>query len=88
MLPHLLIKKYMLPCPYVGMYLHGDKYAHHPFLQDLILFAMPSPNGMAEASGNTPGNMNADGTSANRVYSKSSANASESTSDRSDIVLA
>ena len=49
---------------------------------------MPSPNGMAEASGNTPGNMNADGTSANRVYSKSSANASESTSDGSDIFLA
>ncbi|XP_054825705.1 bZIP transcription factor 16-like isoform X1 [Prosopis cineraria] len=52
------------PHPYVAMYPHGGIYAHpsmpsgsYPFSS----FAMPSPNGIAEPSGNTLGNMEADG---------------------------
>ncbi|KAF8412775.1 hypothetical protein HHK36_000745 [Tetracentron sinense] len=52
------------PHPYVAMYPHGGLYAHpsmtpgsHPFSP----YAMPSPNGNAEASGNVPGGMEADG---------------------------
>lgn len=51
------------PHPYVAMYPHGGIYAHPsiPGSYPFSPFAMPSPNGMAEASGNTPGNMEADG---------------------------
>ncbi|XP_039028657.1 bZIP transcription factor 16-like isoform X2 [Hibiscus syriacus] len=52
------------PHPYVAMYPHGGIYAHpslplgsYPFSP----FAMPSPNGIDEASGNTPGSMEMDG---------------------------
>ncbi|KAK4252701.1 hypothetical protein QN277_014445 [Acacia crassicarpa] len=52
------------PHPYVAMYPHGGIYAHpsmpsgsYPFSP----FAMPSPNGIADPSGNTLGNMEADG---------------------------
>ncbi|KAF3951299.1 hypothetical protein CMV_023035 [Castanea mollissima] len=50
------------PHPYVAMYPHGGIYAHPsiPGSYPFSPFAMPSPNGMAEASGNTPGNMEAD----------------------------
>ncbi|KAB1669234.1 hypothetical protein ES319_1Z063000v1 [Gossypium barbadense] len=46
------------PHPYVAMYPHGGIYAHPSIPPS---FAMPSPNGIVEASGNTPGNMEADG---------------------------
>ncbi|KAI4328021.1 hypothetical protein L6164_020418 [Bauhinia variegata] len=52
------------PHPYVAMYPHGGIYAHPsmpPGSYPFSPFAMPSPNGIAEASGNTPGNMEADG---------------------------
>ncbi|KAB1216203.1 Transcription factor HBP-1a [Morella rubra] len=52
------------PHPYVAMYPHGGIYAHPsipPGSYPFSPFAMPSPNGMVEASGNTPGNMEADG---------------------------
>lgn len=45
------------PHPYVAMYPHGGLYAHPsmpPGSYPFSPFAMPSPNGMAEASGNTP----------------------------------
>ncbi|XP_048319624.1 bZIP transcription factor 16 isoform X1 [Ziziphus jujuba] len=52
------------PHPYVAMYPHGV-YAHPsmpPGSYPFSPFAMPSPNGIAEASGNTtPGSMEADG---------------------------
>ncbi|KAL8107658.1 bZIP transcription factor 16-like isoform X4 [Apium graveolens] len=52
------------PHPYV-MYPHGGIYAHPsmpPGSYPFSPFAMPSPNGVAaEASGNTPGSMEADG---------------------------
>ncbi|KAG6633723.1 bZIP transcription factor 16-like isoform X1 [Carya illinoinensis] len=50
------------PHPYVAMYPHGV-YAHPsmpPGSYPFSPFAMPSPNGMAETSVNTPGNMEAD----------------------------
>ncbi|KAG8375136.1 hypothetical protein BUALT_Bualt10G0069000 [Buddleja alternifolia] len=53
------------PHPYV-MYPHGGIYAHPtmaPGSYPFSPFAMPSPNGIAEASGNTPGNMEVDGKS-------------------------
>ncbi|KAK6947365.1 Basic-leucine zipper domain [Dillenia turbinata] len=46
------------PHPYVAMYPHGGIYAHPsipPGSYPFSPFAMPSPNGIAEASGNTPG---------------------------------
>ncbi|KAL0329924.1 UNVERIFIED_CONTAM: bZIP transcription factor 16 [Sesamum radiatum] len=46
------------PHPYVAMYSHGGIYAHPtmaPGSYPFSPFAMPSPNGIAEASGNTPG---------------------------------
>ncbi|XP_044503504.1 bZIP transcription factor 16-like [Mangifera indica] len=52
------------PHPYVAMYPHGGIYAHPsipPGSYPFSPFAMPSPNGIAEASGNTPGIMEADG---------------------------
>ncbi|XP_027359656.1 bZIP transcription factor 16 isoform X2 [Abrus precatorius] len=52
------------PHPYVAMYPHGGIYAHPsmpPGSYPFSPFAMPSPNGIAEASGNTPGSMEADG---------------------------
>ncbi|PPR97009.1 hypothetical protein GOBAR_AA23669 [Gossypium barbadense] len=52
------------PHPYVAMYPHGGIYAHPsipPGSYPFSPFAMPSPNGIVEASGNTPGNMEADG---------------------------
>jgi len=52
------------PHPYVAMYPHGGIYAHPsmpPGSYPFSPFAIPSPNGMAEASGNTPGNMEVDG---------------------------
>ncbi|KAE9606998.1 putative transcription factor bZIP family [Lupinus albus] len=50
------------PHPYVAMYPHGGIYAHpsmHPGSYPFSPFAMPS-NGIVEASGNTPGSMEAD----------------------------
>lgn len=52
------------PHPYVAMYPHGGIYAHPsipPGSYPFSPFAMPSPNGIVEASGNTPGSMEADG---------------------------
>lgn len=52
------------PHPYVAMYPHGGIYAHPsmpPGSYPFSPFAIPSPNGMAEASGNTPGNVEVDG---------------------------
>ncbi|KAJ4842576.1 bZIP transcription factor 16 [Turnera subulata] len=52
------------PHPYVAMYPHGGIYAHPsiaPGSYPFSPFAMPSPNGIAETSGNTPGSMEADG---------------------------
>ncbi|KAK6934936.1 G-box binding protein, multifunctional mosaic region [Dillenia turbinata] len=46
------------PHPYVAMYPHGGIYAHPsipPGSYPFSPFAMPSPNGIAEPSGNTPG---------------------------------
>ncbi|KAL0304906.1 UNVERIFIED_CONTAM: bZIP transcription factor 16 [Sesamum angustifolium] len=54
------------PHPYVAMYPHGGIYAHPtlaPGSYPFSPFAMPSPNGVAEACGNTPGNMEVDGKS-------------------------
>ncbi|KAH8513828.1 hypothetical protein H0E87_006911 [Populus deltoides] len=51
------------PHPYVAMYPHGV-YAHPsipPGSYPFSPFAMPSPNGIAEVSGNTPGSMEAEG---------------------------
>ncbi|KAK8483264.1 hypothetical protein V6N11_028540 [Hibiscus sabdariffa] len=51
------------PHPYVAMYPHGGIYAHPsipPGSYPFSPFAMPSPNGIVEASGNTPGNIEAD----------------------------
>ncbi|KAE8672215.1 putative DNAJ heat shock N-terminal domain-containing protein [Hibiscus syriacus] len=50
--------------PYVAMYPHGGIYAHPslpPGSYPFSPFAMPSPNGIAEASGNTPGSTEMDG---------------------------
>ncbi|GLT58470.1 hypothetical protein SLA2020_313600 [Shorea laevis] len=50
------------PHPYVAMYPHGV-YAHPsipPGSYPFSPFAVPSPNGVAEASGNTPGSMETD----------------------------
>ncbi|KAK8578976.1 hypothetical protein V6N13_142218 [Hibiscus sabdariffa] len=52
------------PHPYIAMYPHGGIYAHPsipPGSYPFSPFAMPSPNGIVEASGNTPGNTEADG---------------------------
>ncbi|XP_062027537.1 bZIP transcription factor 16-like [Rosa rugosa] len=52
------------PHPYVAMYPHGGLYAHPsmpPGSYPFSPFAMPSPNGILEASGNTPGSIEADG---------------------------
>ncbi|XVF13688.1 hypothetical protein REPUB_Repub08aG0229500 [Reevesia pubescens] len=52
------------PHPYVAMYPHGGIYAHPsmpPGSYPFSPFAMPSPNGIVEASGNTPGSMEMDG---------------------------
>ncbi|KAA8522001.1 hypothetical protein F0562_012685 [Nyssa sinensis] len=49
--------------PYVAMYPHGGIYAHPsipPGSYPFSPFAMPSPNGIAEATVNTPGSMEAD----------------------------
>ncbi|CAA2994559.1 bZIP transcription factor 16-like [Olea europaea subsp. europaea] len=54
------------PHPYVAMYPPGSVYAHPtipPGSYPFSPFAMPSPNGIAEASPNTPGNMELDGKS-------------------------
>ncbi|KAL7164800.1 hypothetical protein ACSBR2_040658 [Camellia fascicularis] len=51
------------PHPYVAMYPHGGIYAHPsmpPGSYPFSPFAIPSPNGVAEASGNTPSSMEAD----------------------------
>ncbi|KAK9667778.1 hypothetical protein RND81_13G010700 [Saponaria officinalis] len=51
------------PHPYVAMYPHGGVYAHPsmpPGSYPFAPFAMPSPNGMVEASGNTHGSADAD----------------------------
>ncbi|CAA0812068.1 basic region/leucine zipper transcription factor 16 [Striga hermonthica] len=53
------------PHPYV-MYPHGSIYAHPtmaPGSYPFSPFAMPSPNGIVEASGNAPGNTEVDGKS-------------------------
>ncbi|KAL8536403.1 hypothetical protein ACS0TY_011863 [Phlomoides rotata] len=53
------------PHPYV-MYPHGGIYAHPtmaPGSYPFSPFAMPSPNGIAEVSGNVPGNVETDGKS-------------------------
>ncbi|KAL2937740.1 bZIP transcription factor 16 [Bienertia sinuspersici] len=52
------------PHPYMAMYPHGGLYAHPsmpPGSYPFSPFAMPSPNGMAEASGNPPVNADLDG---------------------------
>ncbi|KAF7829180.1 bZIP transcription factor 16 isoform X1 [Senna tora] len=52
------------PHPYVAMYPHGGIYAHPsmpPGSYPFSPFAVPSPNGIAEASGNTLGGMESDG---------------------------
>ncbi|CDP11682.1 unnamed protein product [Coffea canephora] len=52
------------PHPYVAMYPPGGIYAHPsipPGSYPFSPFAMASPNGVAEASGNTPGNTEVDG---------------------------
>ncbi|XP_058768151.1 bZIP transcription factor 16-like isoform X4 [Vicia villosa] len=52
------------PHPYVAMYPHGGLYAHPsmpPGSYPFSPYAMPSPNGMVDASGNTPGSSEADG---------------------------
>ncbi|CAJ2636099.1 bZIP transcription factor 16-like isoform X1 [Trifolium pratense] len=53
------------PHPYVTMYPHhGGIYAHPsmpPGSYPFSPYAMPSPNGMVDASGNTPGSSEADG---------------------------
>lgn len=54
------------PHPYVAMYPPGGLYAHPsipPGSYPFSPFAMPSPNGIAETSGTTPGSMEADGKS-------------------------
>ncbi|KAL6501783.1 hypothetical protein OROGR_026916 [Orobanche gracilis] len=54
------------PHPYVAMYPHGGIYAHPtmaPGSYPFSPFAMPSQNGVAEAYGNTSGNMEVDGKS-------------------------
>ncbi|KAL8498567.1 hypothetical protein ACS0TY_021778 [Phlomoides rotata] len=54
------------PHSYVAMYPHGGIYAHPtmaPASYPFSPFPMPSPNGVAEASGNTPSNMEVDGKS-------------------------
>ncbi|XVF52050.1 hypothetical protein PTKIN_Ptkin04bG0233900 [Pterospermum kingtungense] len=51
------------PHPYVAMYPHGGIYAHPsipPGSYPFSPFAMPSPNGIVEASGTTPGSMETD----------------------------
>ncbi|XAR70678.1 hypothetical protein NMG60_11027614 [Bertholletia excelsa] len=51
------------PHPYVAMYPHGGIYAHPsmpPGSYPFSPFAVPSPNGVAEASGNTPGSVEPD----------------------------
>lgn len=52
------------PHPYMAMYPHGGIYAHPsmpPGSYPFSPFAMPSPNGVAEASGNQPSSMEAEG---------------------------
>ncbi|XP_038678990.1 bZIP transcription factor 16-like isoform X2 [Tripterygium wilfordii] len=52
------------PPPYVAMYPHGGIYAHPsipPVSYPFSPFAMPSPNGIPDASGNAPGSIEADG---------------------------
>ncbi|KAM0967318.1 hypothetical protein ACFX13_023329 [Malus domestica] len=52
------------PHPYVAMYPHGGLYAHPsmpPGSYPFSPFAMPTPNGIVEVSGNIPGSMEADG---------------------------
>ncbi|XP_044466368.1 bZIP transcription factor 16-like [Mangifera indica] len=61
---HLIPPYATPPHPYVAMYPHGGIYAHPsipPGSYPFSPFAMPSPNGIIEASGNTPGSMEADG---------------------------
>ncbi|XAR54763.1 hypothetical protein NMG60_11030050 [Bertholletia excelsa] len=52
------------PHPYVAMYPHGGIYAHPSIptgSYSFSPFAMPSPNGIVEASGNTPSSVEVDG---------------------------
>ncbi|XP_019105091.1 bZIP transcription factor 68 isoform X2 [Beta vulgaris subsp. vulgaris] len=52
------------PHPYVAMYPHGGLYAHPsmpPGSYPFSPFAMPSPNGIADAPGNIPASTEADG---------------------------
>ncbi|XP_021768278.1 bZIP transcription factor 16-like [Chenopodium quinoa] len=52
------------PHPYMAMYPHGGLYAHPsmpPGSYPFSPFAMPSPNGVAEAPGNTPASAEVDG---------------------------
>ncbi|XP_021765567.1 bZIP transcription factor 16-like [Chenopodium quinoa] len=52
------------PHPYMAMYPHGGLYAHPsmpPGSYPFSPFAMPSPNGVAEAPGNTPASVEVDG---------------------------
>ncbi|KAK1430754.1 hypothetical protein QVD17_13728 [Tagetes erecta] len=54
------------PHPYVAMYPPGGIYAHPsmpPGSYPFSPYAIPSPNGVAEVSGNTPGNTEVDGKS-------------------------
>ncbi|KAL0324172.1 UNVERIFIED_CONTAM: bZIP transcription factor 16 [Sesamum calycinum] len=73
------------PHPYVAMYPHGGIYAHPtmaPGSYPFSPFAMPSPNGIAEASNNEPGKTS--GGTANGVHSKSAESGSEGSSEGSD----
>ncbi|XP_024995578.1 bZIP transcription factor 16-like isoform X1 [Cynara cardunculus var. scolymus] len=63
---HLMPPYGTAPHPYVAMYPHGGIYAHPsmpPGSYPFSPFAMPSPNGVAEVSGNTPGSMEVNGKS-------------------------
>ncbi|KAK9076033.1 hypothetical protein SSX86_004364 [Deinandra increscens subsp. villosa] len=63
---HLLPPYGTAPHPYVAMYPHGGLYAHPsmpPGSYPFNPYAMPSPNGVAEASGNTPGSIEVNGKS-------------------------
>ncbi|KAK1408590.1 hypothetical protein QVD17_40496 [Tagetes erecta] len=63
---HLMPPYGTAPHPYVAMYPHGGVYAHPsmpPGSYPFNPYAMPSPNGVAEASGNTPGSIEVNGKS-------------------------
>nr|XP_043640268.1 bZIP transcription factor 16-like isoform X2 [Erigeron canadensis] len=63
---HLMPPYGTAPHPYVAMYPHGGLYPHPslpPGSYPYSPYAMPSPNGVPEASGNTPASMEVNGKS-------------------------